>query len=238
MPQYISAKIHVPISLLSARVLFPFGISFFIPLFVYTLTTEKQSRIFIMMKVNHIISFLIVDEWSEDLAIFPRSLYGFCSFSRSIYGYLSPDGIGISFGNHLNQSRANYHSIAYLDQHSYLSVVRSLQYIRQCTKCPSRNIHPSSNEHRHFNFCCRYLGQSTAKSIFHMATLRVLHCRCYHQCPSHKPGCACSYRTHNRQRTETGLGYSVSCGGMDFIFSSCNVWRGFFLFSNRIDGSS
>ena len=51
MPRYISTKIQIPASLLSARILFPFGISFFIPLFVYTLTMEKQSRIFIMMKV-------------------------------------------------------------------------------------------------------------------------------------------------------------------------------------------
>jgi hypothetical protein len=51
MPRYISTKIDIPASLLSARILFPFGISFFIPLFVYTLTLEKQSRIFIMMKV-------------------------------------------------------------------------------------------------------------------------------------------------------------------------------------------
>ena len=51
MPRYISTKIEIPASLLSARILFPFGISFFIPLFVYTLTLEKQSRIFIMMKV-------------------------------------------------------------------------------------------------------------------------------------------------------------------------------------------
>ena len=53
MPRYISTKVNVPASLLSARVLFPFGISFFIPLFVYTLTMEKQSRIFIMMKVSY-----------------------------------------------------------------------------------------------------------------------------------------------------------------------------------------
>jgi hypothetical protein len=53
MPRYISTKIDIPASLLSARILFPFGISFFIPLFVYTLTLEKQSRIFIMMKVQN-----------------------------------------------------------------------------------------------------------------------------------------------------------------------------------------
>jgi hypothetical protein len=52
MPRYISTKIEIPASLLSARILFPFGISFFIPLFVYTLTLEKQSRIYIMMKVT------------------------------------------------------------------------------------------------------------------------------------------------------------------------------------------
>jgi hypothetical protein len=52
MPRYISTKIEIPASLLSSRILFPFGISFFIPLFVYTLTLEKQSRIFIMMRMN------------------------------------------------------------------------------------------------------------------------------------------------------------------------------------------
>ena len=58
MPRYISTKIEVPASLLSARILFPFGISFFIPLFVYTLTLEKESRIFIMMKVPPSTTFL------------------------------------------------------------------------------------------------------------------------------------------------------------------------------------
>ena len=63
MPRYISTKIEIPASLLSARILFPFGISFFIPLFVYILTLEKQSRIFIMMKVANLSRIvLIVDE--------------------------------------------------------------------------------------------------------------------------------------------------------------------------------
>ena len=43
MPRYVSTKIEIPASLLSSRILFP--------LFVYTLALEKQSRIFIMMKV-------------------------------------------------------------------------------------------------------------------------------------------------------------------------------------------
>jgi len=51
MPRAVDANIHVPVGLLSARVLFPFGLSFFIPLFVYTLVIEKESRILIMMKV-------------------------------------------------------------------------------------------------------------------------------------------------------------------------------------------
>lgn len=62
MPRYVSAIVNVPVSLLSARVLFPFGLSFFIPLFVYTLTMEKQSRIFIMMKVVPFNIVLMVDE--------------------------------------------------------------------------------------------------------------------------------------------------------------------------------
>lgn len=62
MPRYVSAIVHVPVGLLSARVLFPFGLSFFIPLFVYTLTMEKQTRIFIMMKVVLFKITLMVDE--------------------------------------------------------------------------------------------------------------------------------------------------------------------------------
>jgi hypothetical protein len=52
MPHFVSSKLQIPASLLSARVLFPFGISFFIPVFCYMLVQEKQQRIFILMKMN------------------------------------------------------------------------------------------------------------------------------------------------------------------------------------------
>ena len=52
MPDFVSIKFDIPASLLSARVLFPFGISFFIPVFCYMLVQEKQQRIFILMKMN------------------------------------------------------------------------------------------------------------------------------------------------------------------------------------------
>ena len=51
MPRYFNLKLAIPVGLFAVIDLYPFAISFFIPLFVYTLTTEKESRIFIMMKV-------------------------------------------------------------------------------------------------------------------------------------------------------------------------------------------
>jgi hypothetical protein len=77
MPQYISGKLHIPTTLLSARVLFPFGLSFFIPLFVYTLTMEKQSRILIMMKVIPFRFKLTSDERIENMDLLPGSLHRF-----------------------------------------------------------------------------------------------------------------------------------------------------------------
>jgi hypothetical protein len=92
MPRYISTKIQIPASLLSARILFPFGISFFIPLFVYTLTMEKQSRIFIMMKVLSNASDMTdeSDEWTEILDLFPCTLLGFSALGVGLHGYISP----------------------------------------------------------------------------------------------------------------------------------------------------
>lgn len=53
MPRYFNLKLAIPVGLFAVIDLYPFAISFFIPLFVYTLTTEKESRIFIMMKVSY-----------------------------------------------------------------------------------------------------------------------------------------------------------------------------------------
>jgi hypothetical protein len=116
MPRYISAKLHIPISLLSARVLFPFGLSFFIPLFVYTLTMEKQSRILIMMKVLPLMRvFTVVDEWFENMDIFPSALHRLSYLCSCFNDCISHCGCCFSSGNRLHQSWTHYHFTTCLD---------------------------------------------------------------------------------------------------------------------------
>jgi ABC-type multidrug transport system ATPase subunit/diacylglycerol kinase len=52
MPQYRSSKVDVPAASLIGRILFPFGITFLLPVFVIILVREKEDRIYIMMKMN------------------------------------------------------------------------------------------------------------------------------------------------------------------------------------------
>ena len=177
MPRYISAKIHVPVGLLSARVLFPFGISFFIPLFVYTLTMEKESRIFIMMKVTHRGYSLTVDEWVENLGIFLRSLRRLCSFGYNLNDHIPHSSCGISTGDRIHQSRPHHHSVARLDQHRNIAFIRALNPLRQRKKCPHRNLYNITHEHPNFDFRSRDLGELPAKRALHLAAFCMLHCR-------------------------------------------------------------
>ncbi|KAK9688180.1 hypothetical protein K7432_014492, partial [Basidiobolus ranarum] len=52
MPQLISTEINVPIGSLIGGILYPFGISFLIPIFVLILVKEKEDRILVMMRMN------------------------------------------------------------------------------------------------------------------------------------------------------------------------------------------
>ncbi|KNE54506.1 hypothetical protein AMAG_00477 [Allomyces macrogynus ATCC 38327] len=52
MPQYGSTDIDLPIGSFIGRILYPFGVSFLLPIFVITLTREKEERILVMMKMN------------------------------------------------------------------------------------------------------------------------------------------------------------------------------------------
>ncbi|KAI8815091.1 hypothetical protein BJ742DRAFT_659980, partial [Cladochytrium replicatum] len=52
MPEFRSTAISLPIGSLVGRFLFPFGVSFLLPIFVITLVKEKEDRILVMMQMN------------------------------------------------------------------------------------------------------------------------------------------------------------------------------------------
>ncbi|KAI8051265.1 hypothetical protein BDF22DRAFT_692827 [Syncephalis plumigaleata] len=51
-PVLVRTEMNLPIATLTGRILFPFGISFLLPIFVLTLVREKEERLFIMMRMN------------------------------------------------------------------------------------------------------------------------------------------------------------------------------------------
>ncbi|KXS12068.1 P-loop containing nucleoside triphosphate hydrolase protein [Gonapodya prolifera JEL478] len=51
-PSYVSTAISLPISSFIGRILFPWGVSFLIPIFVIAIVKEKEDRIAVMMKMN------------------------------------------------------------------------------------------------------------------------------------------------------------------------------------------
>ena len=51
MPVLKSTKFSLPIGSLLGGILYPFGVSFLLPIFVITLVKEKETRIFVMMKM-------------------------------------------------------------------------------------------------------------------------------------------------------------------------------------------
>ena len=57
MPQLFDNSITIPIGTLVGGILYPFGISFLLPIFVITLVKEKEERILIMMRMNGLKSF-------------------------------------------------------------------------------------------------------------------------------------------------------------------------------------
>ncbi|KAJ3047994.1 hypothetical protein HK097_010977, partial [Rhizophlyctis rosea] len=52
MPSVTSTKLELPIASFIGRILFPFGLSFLLPIFVITVVKEKEERIMIMMQMN------------------------------------------------------------------------------------------------------------------------------------------------------------------------------------------
>ncbi|KAF9206131.1 hypothetical protein BGZ49_002958 [Haplosporangium sp. Z 27] len=57
MPQLFSTKANIPIASMVGRILYPFGVSFLLPIFVITLVKEKEDRILVMMKMSGLKSF-------------------------------------------------------------------------------------------------------------------------------------------------------------------------------------
>ncbi|KAG0053436.1 hypothetical protein BGZ89_002912 [Linnemannia elongata] len=52
MPQLFSSKAEIPIASMVGRILYPFGVSFLLPIFVITLVKEKEDRILVMMRMS------------------------------------------------------------------------------------------------------------------------------------------------------------------------------------------
>ncbi|KAF9186902.1 hypothetical protein BGZ51_001692 [Haplosporangium sp. Z 767] len=52
MPQLYSSKTEIPIASMVGRILYPFGVSFLLPIFVITLVKEKEDRILVMMRMS------------------------------------------------------------------------------------------------------------------------------------------------------------------------------------------
>ncbi|CAG8491768.1 7977_t:CDS:10 [Scutellospora calospora] len=64
MPEVFSTGIKLPIGTLIGGILYPFGVSFLLPIFVIILVKEKEDKILVMMKMNGlntlVVTFLIV----------------------------------------------------------------------------------------------------------------------------------------------------------------------------------
>ncbi|RUP48908.1 hypothetical protein BC936DRAFT_143659 [Jimgerdemannia flammicorona] len=57
MPSLYSTMVNLPIGSLAGRILYPFGVSFLLPIFVIALVKEKEERILVMMRMNGLKSY-------------------------------------------------------------------------------------------------------------------------------------------------------------------------------------
>ncbi|RIA88469.1 hypothetical protein C1645_826331 [Glomus cerebriforme] len=57
MPDLFNTAIKIPIGTAVGNILYPFGVSFLLPIFVITLVKEKEERILVMMKMNGLKNF-------------------------------------------------------------------------------------------------------------------------------------------------------------------------------------
>jgi hypothetical protein len=80
MPELKSTKFNIPLGSLLGAILYPFGVSFLLPIFVVILVQEKEFRILVMMKMNgmkswayylsHYVTFLVLFVVSSSVFFF------------------------------------------------------------------------------------------------------------------------------------------------------------------------
>ncbi|ORX91953.1 hypothetical protein K493DRAFT_409054 [Basidiobolus meristosporus CBS 931.73] len=93
MPQLISTEIDIPIDSFIGGILYPFGVSFLIPIFVLILVKEKEDRILVMMRMNglsplayyiaHYIHFYILHTISSIVFVISGVAFGMSIFTQT-----------------------------------------------------------------------------------------------------------------------------------------------------------
>ncbi|KAJ3015871.1 UNVERIFIED_CONTAM: hypothetical protein HDU68_012527 [Siphonaria sp. JEL0065] len=97
-PQQVSTALVLPFGGLIGRILYPFGVSFLLPIFTIMLVKEKEERIFIMMKLNglkswtyylsHYVTFYILYIFSAAIFLIVGARSGLTFFSQTQIGVL------------------------------------------------------------------------------------------------------------------------------------------------------
>ncbi|KAJ3021009.1 UNVERIFIED_CONTAM: hypothetical protein HDU68_009875 [Siphonaria sp. JEL0065] len=97
-PQTFSTAVNLPFGGLIGRILYPFGVSFLLPVFTIMLVKEKEERIFIMMKLNglktwayylsHYITFYVMYTSSTSVFLIVGNGSGLTLFSQTQSGVL------------------------------------------------------------------------------------------------------------------------------------------------------
>mgnify|MGYP006940061629 CR=1 FL=1 len=59
MPLNTTTKLSIAIGAFVGQILYPFGVSFLLPVFVVSIVKEKEERILIMMKMVFFLSFFL-----------------------------------------------------------------------------------------------------------------------------------------------------------------------------------
>lgn len=98
MPQYSNTKINLPVATAIGRILYPWGVSFLLPIFVIIMVKEKEDRILAMMRMNGMksityyltlyIHFLILGIISSLIFLVSGFAFGMELFRRTSWGVL------------------------------------------------------------------------------------------------------------------------------------------------------
>jgi ABC-2 family transporter protein len=93
LPQVTSSKFFLPFGSLIGGILYPFGVSFLLPIFVIILVQEKEARILVMMTINgmrpgayylsHYITFLLLFTLSSAVFLTTGFLTGLTLFTQT-----------------------------------------------------------------------------------------------------------------------------------------------------------